>query len=327
MLILSEKEITKNYLMSDAISDMRSGLTAKNNGEIVNPMRTVIEVPERQATSLNMPSADFSNDMFSIKVVTIFPNNPSIGKPTTQGVLLLSDASTGEHRCFMDASYLTRLRTGALSGIATEKLARPESRVLGVIGTGGMAFDQVLAVLEVRPIESIILFNRTEDKAYKFKKQLETFGVTQSIEVVDNVDKIIKTSDIINCATRSDVPVFSGDDLRPGTHINGVGSYLPTMREVDLSTIQRVSKIVVDDLAAAKEEAGELIHAVNESEWEFSDIYGELCDIHDKDKLVRETNEEITFFKSVGTAYFDLIVAIGVYKKAVKLGLGQTVDM
>lgn len=327
MIIIPEEEIIQHYKMADAIRDMKAGLTAKNNGLIENPPRIVIEVPERHASSLNMPSADLSNNMFAMKVVTIFPENPKIGKPTTQAVLLLSDAKTGEHVSMMGASYLTRLRTGALSGIATEKLAKENSSVLGVIGTGGMAFEQVLGVLEVRPIETIILFNRTKAKAHAFKQKLIDFGVKQTITVVDDVKKVVTQSDIINCATRSNDPVFDGNDLKPGTHINGVGSYLPHMREVDLTTIERADKIVADDLSAVKEEAGELIHADETSQWSFDDIYGELRDIHEAKGLVRKSDSEITFFKCVGTAYFDLIVAIGTFKKAQKLNLGQAVKL
>src|SRR5690625_4241387 len=207
MIIIPEEEIIQHYKMADAIRDMKAGLTAKNNGLIENPPRIVIEVPERHASSLNMPSADLSNNMFAMKVVTIFPENPGIGKPTTQGVLLLSDAKTGEHKCMMNASFLTRLRTGALSGVGTDKLARRESRVLGVIGTGGMAFEQVLGVLEVRDIETILLFNRTEEKAHTFKKKLQDFGVHIAIHVVNDVKKVVTKSDVICCATRSNDPV------------------------------------------------------------------------------------------------------------------------
>jgi len=327
VLVLSEEEIIENYLMKDALKDMRHGLSAKNKGLIENPQRVVIEVPEHQASSLNMPSADFSNHMFAMKVVTIFPENPKINKPTTQGVLLLSDAKTGEHQCLMNASFLTRLRTGALSGIATDKLARLASNVLGIIGTGGMAFEQVLGVLEVREIDQIILFNRTEAKAHTFKEKLMDYGVKADITVVDHVKEVVTNADVICCATRSNDHVFNGHDLKDGTHINGVGSYLPHMREVDLTTIQSAGKIVVDDLASVKEEAGELIDAEKNSDWRFSDVYGELRNIHEQNGLVRETQEEITFFKSVGAAYFDLIVAIGVYKKALQLGIGQTIEL
>lgn len=327
MLILSEKAIQQNYLMKDAIVDIQNGLISKQKGLIDNPHRTVIDISQHEASALYMPSADLSEEIMSVKVVTIFPKNPAVGKPTTQGVLLLSSAETGEHLAVMNASYLTRLRTGALSGLGTQKLARSNSKILGVIGTGAMAFEQVLGVLEVRDIETILLFNRTKEKAQYFKGKLIDFGVQTEIKVLGEVDEVVEQSDIICCSTRSNDPVFNGDHLKNGTHINGVGSYLPKMREVDLTTIQKSSKIVVDDLIGIKEEAGELIHANETSEWSFSDIYAELSELSTIDGLVRQTDEEITFFKSVGAAYFDLVVAKGVYKKAIELGFGNRVDI
>lgn len=326
MLFISEQDIQGNYLMKDAIKDLKQGLISKKKGLINNPHRTVIDLPEYQASSLYMPSADLSQEIASVKVVTIFPGNPKQGKPTTQGILLLTDATNGEHLCMMNASFLTRVRTGALSAIGTEKLSRLNCKRLGVIGTGAMAFEQVLGVLEVRDIESITLFNRTKERAVSFKKKLFDFGVKLKIEIAENVEEVIKISDVICCSTRSNDPVFKGDDLRKGTHINGVGSYLAHMREVDLITIQSASKIVVDDLQSVKGEAGELIHAEKSSDWDFSSIYGELSDLN-AEKSIRESEEEITFFKSVGAAYFDLVVAKGIYMKALELGFGSYVEM
>lgn len=327
MLILSEDVIQHNYFMKDAIADLQQGLVSKRKGFIESPPRTVIDIPKYQASSLYMPSADLLQEMASVKVVTIFPENPQQGKPTTQGFSMLTDAATGEHVCMMSASYLTRLRTGALSGIGTNKLARANSRTLGVIGTGAMAFEQVLGVLEVRNIETIILFNRTKEKAERFKEKLIDFGVEAEISVADRTEKAVETADIICCSTRSNDPVFNGDNLRDGTHINGVGSYLSTMREVDLTTIKRASKIVVDDLASAKEEAGELIHADGRGDWNFSDLCGELSELNMDDALIRDSEKDITFFKSVGAAYFDLVVAKGIYLKAKKLGLGHHMNI
>lgn len=326
MLILSEQQIMENYLMEDAIIDLKKGLKAKRDAMIANPERTVINFSDVEGTALYMPSADLQAEKASIKVVTIFPQNPQVGKPTTQGVLLLTDAKNGEHLCLMDASYLTRLRTGALSGIATEIFASDDSEVLGVIGTGGMAFEQVLGVLAVRDIKRIILFNRTEEKAHRFKEKLLEFGVTCDISVMDHVDQVVKSADVLSCATRSEVPVFDGHLLKPGTHINGVGSFLPSMREVDLTTIHQASKIIVDDLLGVKEEAGELIHAAEQSDWRFKDVYAELFEV-DGVKLKRETRDEITFFKSVGSAFFDQAVGQGVYRKARELGFGKTVEI
>lgn len=327
MLILSEKEIQEHYKMNDAINDLNEGLSSRQLGTITNPHRTVISAPKYEGSALYMPSADLKKEMAAVKVVSIYPQNPQIGKPTTQGVLLLTDAQTGEHISVMDASYLTRLRTGALSGTATKKLSRVNSKVLGVIGTGGMAFEQVLGVLAVREIEKIVLYNRTLEKANLFKEKLIDFGVNAEIEVVNNSDRIVLQADIICCATRSLEPVFNGNLLKKGTHINGVGSFLPSMREVDQATIDRADKIVVDDLAGVKDEAGELIHANNHSDWSFSNVYAELSELTDNDKLVRHSDDEITFFKSVGAAYFDLVVGIGIYSKLKEKGIGTKVEL
>ncbi|MBP1969077.1 ornithine cyclodeaminase [Virgibacillus natechei] len=327
MLILTEKEIQNHYVMKDAISDLKKGLNSKKQGLITNPHRTVIEIPDNQASVLYMPGAELSQKIASVKVVSIFPKNPKHGMPTTQGILMLTDAQTGKHLCMMNASYLTRLRTGGLSGIATEKLARKDVKTLGVIGTGAMAFEQVLGVLEVRDIDKINLFNRTQEKAEQFKERLIDFGVKQPITIAANADEVVQAADVICCATRSNEPVFNGDLLKDGTHINGVGSYLPHMQEVDLTTIQKASKIVADDLKGVEEEAGELIHADRESDWSFTDLYGELSGLPDHNGLVRENDKEITFFKSVGAAYFDLVVAIGIYSKLQEIGVGSEVEV
>ncbi|MDN7246190.1 ornithine cyclodeaminase family protein [Planococcus shenhongbingii] len=327
MLIINEKQIQETYQMADAIQDITAILKAKQQGKIDNPHRTVLDFPERQASSLYMPSADLAGDIAGVKIVTIFPENPAQGKPTTQGMILLTDATDGQHVALMTASYLTRLRTGALSAIATERLAREDSKILTVIGTGAMAFEQVLGVLEVRAIEHIILVNRTPEKAQAFGGELEAFGVNIPFKVETDVQKAVKQADIICCATRSNDPVFDGRDLQPGTHINGVGSYLPSMREVDEVTVSRTDKIVADDLAGVREEAGELIHCAQNGNWSFDGIHGELGELIEGDKAGRESEQEITFFKSVGAAYFDLAVAKGVFAKAQAADSGIEVKM
>lgn len=329
MLLLNEKEIQLIYGMREALIDIEKVLRSKADGKIKNPPRTVVEFPEHNASSLYMPSADLVEEVVTVKTVTIFPNNPSVGKPTTQGVVLVTDAQNGEHLALMNASYLTRLRTGALSGLATAKLSRQDSSVLTVIGTGGMAFEQVLAVLAVRDIKVIHLVNPTEEKAVKFGERLKAFGINAAIQIdiIRDVAEAVRCADIICCSTRSTVPVFNGNDVKPGTHVNGVGSYLPHMREVDFEFIKRASKIVVDDLEGVTEEAGEFIHAAKEPDWGFSNIHGELMNVIVGEVNSRANDEEITFFKSVGAAYFDLAVAKGVYRKANELGIGVQFDI
>lgn len=327
MLVVNEKQIMSTYSMKEALQDVEEVLKAKVAEKISNPHRTVLEFPQHEASALYMPSADLVEEVTAVKVVTIFPNNPSNGKPTTQGVVLLSDAKNGEHVAMLNASYLTRLRTGALSGIATKYLARKNAKVLTVIGTGAMAFEQVLGVLAVREIERIILFNRTAEKAQKFGEKLANFGVRVPFEVVEDVSTAVRQADIICCATRSNEPVFNGEDLQPGTHINGVGSYLPHMLEMDVTTIKRASKIIVDDLAGVKDEAGELMHAEKIGEWTFNDVQGEIGQLVVEDISGRENEEEITLFKSVGAAYFDLAVAKGAYVKAKEQNIGTHIEV
>lgn len=329
MLLLNEGQIASIYGMKEAIVDVEVVLKSKAGGGINNPPRTVIELPERSASALYMPSSDTTEEVAAMKVVTIFPENPKVGKPTTQGITLLTDVKDGSHLAMMNASYLTRLRTGALSALATDRLARRDSKVLTVIGTGAMAFEQVLGVLAVREISEIYLVNPTESKAVRFGERLRQFGVDESvkIEVVRGVSEAVRGADIINCSARSEVPVFNGADVKAGVHVNGVGSYLPHMREVDLDFIRRAEKIVVDDLHGVEEEAGELIHAVEQGFLSFSDVHGELMDLISGHVGGRENDEEITFFKSVGAAYFDLAVAKGVYRKAVELNVGLNVEI
>lgn len=313
--------------MKDAIQDVEATLISKFNDKVHAPLRTVLEFPEKEATAIYMPSAEVQSNVASVKVVTIFPQNPEIGLPTTQGIIVLTGVENGKHLAVMNASYLTRLRTGAISALATSKLSKEHSKVLTIIGTGAMAFEQTLGILAVREIETMLLFNRTTEKAHQFKEKLIDHGVKANIKVVGDVNSAVSMADIVCCATKSTTPVFDGDYLKPGTHVIGVGSYLPTMCEIDRTTILRASKIVVDDLEGVTEEAGELIEANHSGEWTFDNIHGELELLVNNKIAARENDEEITFFKSVGASYYDLAVAKGVYLKALENNIGILVDL
>ncbi|WP_066393035.1 ornithine cyclodeaminase family protein [Neobacillus mesonae] len=329
MLILSEPQIRSLYTMKDAIQDLEAALIDYIEGKISNPHRMVIEFPDKKASALYMPSAIESVGKSAVKVVTIFPYNPSIGKRTTQGVILLSDTNNGDHLGCLNASYLTRLRTGAVSGIATKYLARENASSVAVVGTGAMAEEQLQAVLEVRDIKTIMLFNRTKEKAQAFAKKISELapGFDGDIIVMHDVDEAVSKADIVICSTRSETPVFSGKALRPGTHINGVGSYLPHMQEVDVVTLHRCSKIVADTMEGVKDEAGDFIIPANAGTWSFSELHGEIGELAAGQISARENDEEITFFKSVGIAYFDIAVAAAVYEKAIQAGVGTQVEI
>lgn len=306
MQFYSDETIEEVYKMRHAIEDVKAILNDLNDDNIIMKERTVLEVPGTHNTMLYMPCINTKSNYSILKTISIFPENTS--KPVSQGVTLLSDLTDGTHIANLESSYLTRLRTGAMSAIATDKLAKQDAEVLCVIGTGGMAFEQVLGVIEVRNIKTINLYNRTYEKAKDFKQRLEDFGVTSDIKVFDSVSEAVKNADIINCATRSEKSVFDHKDLQAHAHINGVGSYLPEMREIDTASIKHADTIVLDDLHGAMHEAGEFIQAEKDGHFDFNQATL-LKDLTDK-----TASEGITIFKSVGAAYYDLAVTAGAYK-------------
>ncbi|MEK4201892.1 ornithine cyclodeaminase family protein [Cytobacillus sp. FSL K6-0265] len=329
MLVLSEKEIKTLYVMKDAIEDMETALVAYHQGKITSPQRTVLDIPEKKASALYMPSAMETMKKAAVKIVTIFPENPKEGLKTTQGVILLSDTENGTHVACLNASYLTRLRTGALSGVATKYLAKKEARSVAVLGCGAMAEEQLQAVCEVRNIDHIYLYNRTRERAERFAKRMREIlpNYKGKVEVVADPDDAVKQSDIVNCSTRAVEPIFKGSSLQQGAHINGIGSYLPNMREVDVETLKRASKVVADTIEGVKEEAGDFIIPNEKGDWHFDELHGELTELAAHTIMGRESDEEITFFKSVGAAYFDLAAAAAVYDKAKKQGIGTEVEV
>lgn len=322
MRIIQDRTIQKVYTMKDALRDVEDMLLRINKGQSVNPHRTVIDVKKKSGSVLYMPSSN-GNEMAAVKIVSIFPDNPGSGLPTTQGAILLTEIRSGRHVGLVAGSYLTRLRTGALSALSAKHLARPDSRVLTVIGTGAMAFEQVVGLVEVLPLEDIILVNRTPEKAIAFAERLMQFGIRAKVVVESDVRRAVEQADVVCCATRSTEDVFEADMVKPGTHIIGVGSYLPDMREIPVDLIPKVNALFVDDLDGVQAEAGELIAAEEAGIWSFDKITGTL------DQLVVEgfsrDPDSITVFKCVGAAHFDLAVAKGVYDKAVVEDIGEEV--
>lgn len=326
MLLFNQRLIQQHYGMKEAIADVRATLRAKKNGQIDAPERTVVNVAEYNASALYMPCLNLASQMAAMKVVSIFPTNAEKNLPTTQGAMLLTNMENGQHIALMNASYLTRLRTGAQSAIATERFAKKDADTLAVIGTGGMAFEQVLGINEVRQLTTIYLYNRTKDKAFTFKQKLADFGVTAEIIVVDSAAEAAKHAQIINCATRSTESVILKSEVQPGTHINGVGSYLPEMREIDTALITADNQIIVDDVEGFKHEAGEFIAAVNDGTWAFDQIFASLEDVVTDETIMRRDDEVITIFKSVGASYYDLAVAEGTYREVKPYGETITIE-
>lgn len=257
-----------------------------------------------------------------IKVVTLFIGNAQKGLPVVQGTFLLLHPQTGERLAVMDAGYLTAVRTGAVSGVATKYLAREDAHVLTVFGAGIQARTQVEAICLVRPIDRVIIVDKNPAAAEAFVAEMgPKLGV--ALEVAADRQTAVASADIVVTATTAHQPVFAGEWLKPGVHINGIGSHHPTARELDTTTIQR-SKVVVDNMNACLTEAGDIIMPIEENAITQAHIYAQLGEIITGQKPGRERQNEITLFKSVGLAIQDVAVAKEVYQLAQETGIGQT---
>ncbi|HDZ8768656.1 TPA: ornithine cyclodeaminase family protein [Staphylococcus aureus] len=315
MKLIKDNDLKSKYKMTDAISDIESLLN--NMDEIKQESRMVIATKKNSGSMIYMPCVDLNSKIGIVKIASITPENSMKDLPTTQAIMILTELNTGEHIATIEANYLTKLRTGALSGIATKYLSRENSNSIGIIGTGGMAYEQLIGNLEVRKISNVFLYNKSKDKAKVFKSKILEDLPHLSVEIMDNTKELVEKSDIINCQTRSVEPVFNAENVKAGTHINGIGSFTPEMREIDCNILLNANKVIFDDFAGVKSEAGEFIEANNKGIFKFEDVNGDLKDLVTSESIRRSSEKEITVFKSVGTAYFDLAVATGIYNKII----------
>ncbi|WP_144461884.1 ornithine cyclodeaminase family protein [Siminovitchia fortis] len=325
MLVLSASDQEKLLHMPEMIEAVSTALKEYSAKRTVTPVRTVLNVEKAEGHAIFMPSVAEDAGSLGIKYVGSFPNNKKMGKAAINGVVLLADVQTGEPLALLEGSYLTVMRTGALSGAATKYLARENARILSIIGTGAQSIGQCEAVMAVRNIEKISLYNRSEKKAYDLAKQLRT---RHEVEVLvhQDADQAIDGADIVVTATSSSTPVFSRR-LEPGVHVNAIGSYQPTMQELPTHAVSGADKVVVESVEAALEEAGCLQIPIQEGHFSPERIHSELGFIVSNEAAGRETDEELTIFKSVGFAAADIVAANYFYEKALRENIGQRITL
>jgi len=328
LLMLSADDVKKAVPMAEAISVIKNAFTQLSTGKTVTPLRVQLPVERHEGNTIFMPAYLSETDTLGVKIVSVFPHNISKGMPTIFSIVIAVDAKTGCPVAIMDGTYLTALRTGAASGAATELLARKDAEVAAVFGAGAQARTQLLAVCEVRNIKRAWVFDCIQEKVKAYVEEMRGKGcIPQDLRAASSPTEAVQEADVICTATTSSTPVFNGNDLRPGTHINAIGAFTPQMQEVDAVTIKRVDKIVVDSLKACLTEAGDIIIPMRKGVITESDIHAELGEITAGLKPGRERNDEITYFKSVGNAVQDISVAHLVLEKAQQIGLGREVKI
>jgi ornithine cyclodeaminase len=323
MRILSSADVRRALPMCAAIESQRRAFVALATGATVLPLRTAVPVPAEDALSLFMP-ARVADDL-GAKVVSVFPHNTARGLETIQGALLLLDATTGRPAALMDARELTALRTGAASGLATDLLAAPTARTAAILGTGGQATTQLLGVCAVRPIQRVHVFSRDPAHVAAFVARMRQ-EVTAELVTATSAVEAVRDADVICAATTSATPVVAGHYLRPGAHVNGIGSYTPEMQEVDEETVRRAGMVFVDCRAAALAEAGDVVIALRRGaicEGDLIELGAVAAGLH----AGRTAADAVTFFKSVGVAVQDVAAGAEVLRRARELGLGTEVEL
>lgn len=324
MLALSRDDVRALVPMTTAIDLMKQVFADLSAGRTVSPLRTPIDVPPAEGVTLFMPAYVPSADGLGVKIVSVFPRNAALGKPTIHAVVVLVDTGTGEPLAVLDGTFLTALRTGAVSGAATDLLARQDSRVLTCIGAGTQGVTQAWAVATVRPIERIYVYDVNSTAVESFAARLGDLEPDLASRVVAATDlsQALGESDVVCTATTSKRPVFDDRDLRPGTHVNAIGAFTPEMQEIPAETVAR-ARIVVDQVAAALAEAGDLIIPLREGRIAEADVRTELGQVVSGERPGRQSPDEITLFKSVGNAVQDVIVARQAVREAERWRRGQ----
>lgn len=317
MLTISAAEVDRCLTHSGMVETLR---TAFRDGA-VQPVRHhhTIERPDGTASTLLlmpawtdiMRAGTSEGGHIGVKVVTVSPDNNAIGKPAVTGLYLLLDGKTGEPQALIDGQRLTQWRTACASALAATYLARADSAKLLVIGAGALSPFLARAHSAVRPIETVRIWNRTPANAQKVADELRAEGVDAS--VADDLEAAIGWADIVSSATIATDPLVKGAWLKPGTHVDLVGAFTPTMRESDDEAIRR-ARFYVDTRAGATKEAGDIVQSIASGALTAEGIAGDLAELARGERQGRRTAEEITLFKSVGAALEDLAAGIAVYR-------------
>lgn len=328
MLVLTRSQVRELVSMADAIELMKTAFSELSAGRTVSPLRTVIPLPDREGDALFMPAYVPAMDALGLKSVNVFRRNPERGLPVIHAIVSLVDPETGQPLALMDGTYLTALRTGAVSGAAADLLARAESRVLAAIGAGAQGITQIAAVCAVRPIERVIAVDVNAPALERLRQQLRNDWpeIESRLETTTDAGAAVREADVICTATTSRTPVFRDEDVRPGTHISAVGAYTPEMQELPAETVARAT-VVVDAVDAALAEAGDLIIPLNDGLVTREHFARELGMVASGTAPGRTSDDEVTLFKSVGNAVQDVVVAKRAVERAWEMGVGTEVEL
>jgi len=325
MLILSEKEVQSLIEIDELTVALEQAHIQYSTGDAVMPVRLVMPLPQIEGRITSMPGYLNRDKALGMKVVTFFPNNPKQNLPTILATIMLFSAETGQMIAVMDGGYITAIRTACASVMATKALANPETPVLGVLGAGVQARAQIRALSQSRRFSEIKVYDISEASARRLQETLQKEAGIH-IKLAQTALEAVQNSDLLVTVTTAKEPILKADWLKPGVHINAIGSHRPDLREIDGATLA-CSKIVVDSREAIMAECGDILLAIEEKAITADSLQAEIGEVLAGKKPGRTSPDQRTLYKAVGIAIQDVATANLVYRKALERKVGTHVEV
>jgi len=331
LLVASSADVHKLLSMENCIKLMKVAFKSLAEGKVELPLRSIMRIPPAKKNLLGLMPCGVELEggkvVFGIKVLSLYFTNHGTDFDSHQGGVLLFDGDFGQPIAMVDASSVTKIRTAAASGLATSYLAisdQPKPLVCGIIGAGVQAESHIEAMVAVRKLSKILIWNRTHSKAVALAKATtEKFKI--ATEALESLKDVVSSSDIICTVTAATEPIINSQWLKPGVHINAVGACIPRFRELDSATVKR-ALLFTDRRESLLAEAGDFLFPKNEGLIDDSHVKGELSDLVVGKSKGRESVTDITIFKSLGIAVEDIVCAYEIYLKAKEHQEGKWVD-
>lgn len=318
-LFLNEKEIKGILTMDDTLKAVEMAFRAKGQGSLQMPPKMYLYYESHNGDLRVMPSYIPSLDISGVKVVNVHPNNPKkYHLPSVMATILLVDPANGYPIGVFDGTWITTMRTGAASGIASKYLARKDASVLALIGAGAQAETQLEAVLKVRKIKRVKVYDIIRVISQRFVKKYKNIGL--DFEICNTVQSCVKDADIICTVTPVRKPIVKSAWVKDGAHINAMGADAPGKEELEPALVKR-SKIVIDDWEQASH-SGEINVPLAKGIISKKDIYAEIGEVVTGKKKGRPSPNAITIFDSTGLGVQDLVTTHFVFKMAKRKRLG-----
>jgi len=321
-ILLSKNDVMKVLDMKSTMDIVEKAFAELYEGSSIMPQRTPIGVPENDGVALFMPAYMKKLGAMGAKIVTVYKNNVTkFNLPTVLGTILILDQNTGLCEAIMDGGFITAMRTGSVSGIATKYMANKDAKTASIFGSGIQAKTQIWATVEAHRFEKYYVYSiDPPEKIDAFCSEMnEKHGIP--FLRANSAEEAVSVADVLTLATSAKDPVINGDWLKPGCHINGIGSHALNMRELDTKTVVK-SRVIADLKSECLAEAGDFTMPIAEGAWSGDNIAGDLGAVITGKLAGRTTHDEITLFKSVGLAIQDISTALAVYKLAKESGVG-----